>query len=129
MSRPLVSMVPQRHMADCTPAVLAMLYGISYEEALLALTKEAPDVLRKGAWFTELQRAARRMRQPLVLKRRWHADFDDGIVHVKFKTGGNHVVLLRAGLFWDTDFTAWQPSDYLKAKKAKTGSLLVREDQ
>jgi hypothetical protein len=127
--RPLVSMLPQRHATDCTTAVLAMYLGISYEEALLAITKEAPHILKRGAWFTEIQRAARRIGVRLALKRRWNADFDEGIVHVKFRSGSNHVVLLRAGLFFETDFDVWVPADYLKAKKAKTGSLLVREDQ
>lgn len=127
--KPLVSMVPQRHVADCSSAVLAMFLGISYEEALLALTRVSPHLLRKGIWFTELRKAAKRMGVPLTLKRRWNADFDDGIAHIKFKRGGNHVVLLRAGLFWDTDFNVYIPSDYLKAKKAGTGSLLVRMDQ
>lgn len=128
---PLVSMVPQRHPADCSSAVLAMFLGITYEEALLALTQEAPGLLRKGVWFTEIQRAAKGMGVPLTLKRRWNPDFDDGIAHVKFKKGkgGNHVVLLRAGLFFDTDFNVYHPQDYLKAKQATAGGLLVREDQ
>lgn len=129
MTQPLVSMVPQRHMADCASAVTAMFLRISYEEALLALSRESPELIKKGVWFTELQRAAAGMGVPLKLKRKWNADFDDGIAHVKFKWGGNHVVLVRAGLAWDTDFTAWYPSEYLKARKAKFGSLLVREDQ
>lgn len=126
--QPLVSMLPQRHRADCSAAVLGMLLGISYEEALLALTRESPELLRKGVWFTELQRAAKQMGIPLRLKRRWDANFDDGIAHVRFRSGGNHVVLLRAGLFFDTNFEVWYPSEYLKARKAKAGSLLVRED-
>jgi hypothetical protein len=126
--QPLVSMVPQRHVADCTSAVLAMFLRITYEEALLVITKEAPDVLRKGAWFTELQRAAKGMGVPLTLKRRWNPDFDDGIAHVKFTKGGNHVVLLRAGLFFDTDFNVYHPHEYLKAKRATAGGLLVRAE-
>lgn len=126
--KPLVSMVPQRHRADCAAAVTSMFLGISYEEALLALHQESPELIRKGVWFTELQRAAAGMGIPLKLKRKWDADFDDGIAHIKFKWGGNHVVLLRAGLFFDTNFEVWHPSDYLKARKAKAGSLLVRED-
>lgn len=129
MIQPLVSMVPQRHMADCASAVTAMFLRISYEEALLALSKESPELIRKGVWFTELQRAAKAMGVPLKLKRRWDANIDDGIAHVRFKWGGNHVVLIRAGIAWDTNFEAFYPEDYLKARKAKFGSLLVREDQ
>jgi hypothetical protein len=128
VNQPLVSMVPQRHRADCAAAVTSMFLGISYEEALLALHGESPELIRKGVWFTELQRAAKNMGIPLKLKRTWDANIDDGIAHVKFKWGGNHVVLLRAGLFFDTDFTVWYPADYCKARKAKTGSLLVRAE-
>lgn len=127
MTQPLVSMVPQRHLADCVAAVTSMFLRVSYEEALLALSKESPELIRKGVWFTELQRAARQMGVPLKLKRRWDVNFHDGIVHVRFARGGNHVVLLRAGLFWDTNFEAWYPEDYLKAKKAKVGSMLIRD--
>jgi hypothetical protein len=127
VSQPLVSMVPQRHRADCAAAVTSMFLRISYEEALLALSKESPELIRKGVWFTELQRAAKKMGVRLKLKRRWNPDFDDGIAHVRFSQGGNHVVLLRAGLFFDTNFEVWHPAEYLRARKAKAGSLLVRE--
>jgi hypothetical protein len=30
-------------------------------------------------------------------------------------------------LFFDTNFEVWHPAEYLKARKAKAGSLLVRE--
>lgn len=127
--KPLVSMVPQRHRADCTAAVMSMFLGMSYEEVLLALARESPGLLKKGAWFTELVRASKHLGVPFKIKRRWSTDFDDGIVHVKFHNRTNHVVLLRAGLYFDTNFEIWHPADYLKARRAKTGSLLVREDQ
>jgi ABC-type bacteriocin/lantibiotic exporter with double-glycine peptidase domain len=129
VSQPLVAMVPQRHAKDCCAAVLAMFLGISYEDALLALNKEAPGMIRRGIYFTELRRAAKKIGVPLKEKRQWDAELDDGIAHIRHKNGANHVVLLRAGIVWDTDFTAWELPDYLKAKKARTGPLLVREDR
>lgn len=128
MSRPLVSMVPQRHMADCGVSVLSMFLRISYEEALLAVGKEAPKVLGRGLWFTQLRRAARRLGVRTRIKRTWRANADDGIVYIKNQRGPNHCVLLRRGLFFDTDFNVYDPSDYLKATKARTGALLVRAE-
>jgi hypothetical protein len=130
VSQPLVSMIPQRHIADCGCATLAMLLGISYEDALLALGGEAPKILRGGVWLTQLQRAAAKLGSPLKIKRRWDAEFDEGIVQIRFKSGtGYHVVLLRAGLFFDTQFEVWHPDDYLRQRRAVTGPLLVREDE
>jgi hypothetical protein len=126
VSQPLVSMVPQRHPKDCVPAVLAMYLGISYEDALVALNKEAPGLIRRGVYFTELRRAAKKMGVALKERRRWDVEDADGIAHIRFRNGANHVVLIRAGLAWDTDFTVWELPDYLKAKKAGVGPLLIR---
>lgn len=118
-------MIPQRHIADCGCATLAMLLGISYEDALLALGGEAPRVLRGGVWLTQLQRAAAKLGSPLKIKRRWNIDEDEGIAQIRFKSGAYHVVVLRAGLFFDTSCEVWHPDDYLKARKAITGPLLI----
>jgi ABC-type bacteriocin/lantibiotic exporter with double-glycine peptidase domain len=129
VSHPIVSMTPQRHRADCGCACLAMLLGISYEDALLALGGEAPKILRDGIWLTELQRGALRLGVPLKVKRRWDVEADEGIAQIRTRADAHHVVVLRAGLFFDTDFSIWYPDDYLRAKKAKTGPLLVRGDE
>ena len=39
-----------------------------------------------------------------------------------------HVVVLREGLLFDTDLTVWRVDDYISAKRAKTGALLIRKD-
>jgi hypothetical protein len=106
-----------------------MLLGISYEDALLALGGEAPKILRGGVWLTELQRGALRLGVPLKVKRRWDVESDEGIAQIRYKAGSYHVVVLRAGLFFDTNFDVWEPTDYLRAKKAQTGPLLVRVDE
>ena len=127
MSLPLVSMVPQRHQADCGVAILAMFLGVTYEDALLALGGEVPRVLRRGVWLPEVQRAAAKLGVPLKLKRRVDPLEDDGIVRVQF-TRNAHVVLLRNGLIWDTTLDVWEPEDYQRAKRVRFGSILVRED-
>jgi ABC-type bacteriocin/lantibiotic exporter with double-glycine peptidase domain len=125
MSQPLVSMVPQRHAADCAVSCLSMLLSISYEDSLLAFGGHVPHVLRRGVYLTEIQKAAAKLGTTLRLRRRWDVDDDEGIVHIRFRSGDNHVVVLRAGLFFDTMFDVWEPSDYLKANRATTGPLLM----
>jgi hypothetical protein len=127
VSIPLVSLVPQRHMADCGVAVLAMFLGVTYEDALLALGGVVPRVLRRGVWMPEVQRAAGKLGVPLKMKRRADVAEDDGIVRVQFKRNA-HVVLLRNGLIWDTTLEVWEPDDYQRAKRVRLGSILVRED-
>jgi hypothetical protein len=127
VSIPLVSLVPQRHMADCGVAVLAMFLGVTYEDALLALGGDVPRVLRRGVWMPEVQRAAGKLGVPLRMKRRADVAEDDGIVRVQFKRNA-HVVLLRNGLIWDTTLEVWEPDDYQRAKRVRLGSILVRED-
>lgn len=124
--KPIVSMVPQRHPSDCGVSVLSMFLQVSYEEALLAISKDAPRVLRTGMWFTEVRRAAKRLGVPLRLKRRWNALTDEGILYVKNRRGPNHLILLRERLLWDTNFEVWRLDDYRKASGATFGALLVK---
>lgn len=128
MSAPLITVVAQRHPADCGVSCLAMFLGVSYEDALIALGGEVPQILKRGVFFTELTRAADKLGARMRLKARWDAEADEGIAQVQFKKGTNHVVVVREGLFFDTDYSVWAPEDYVKAKKVKMGSLLVRED-
>ncbi len=126
--QPLVSMIPQRHIADCGPTCLAMFLGVTYEDALLALGGEIPDVHRRGVWFPELQRAAARLGATTKIKRRPDLEFDEGILNICFRNGNQHVVVLREGLLFDTDLTIWKIDDYCAAKRAVTGSLMIWED-
>lgn len=125
---PLVRLVAQRHASDCGVSALAMLLGVSYEEALLALGGEVPRILRRGVWATEIQRAAAKLGATLRVRRTWDAEADEGILWVSFRKGGQHVVLLRESLVFDTDLSVWAVDDYLRAKKAIAKSLIVRED-
>lgn len=126
MTIPLVVMQPQRHSSDCTVAALAMAVGASYEDALLAFKE--PDVLRSGAWLTQVQRAAKRLGVDLKRKRQWDPEKDEGIAQVRHRRGNHHCVVIREGLVFDTDFTVWLPPDYLKARRGTWGTLLLRAD-
>lgn len=121
---PLVTLVAQRHEMDCGVACLAMFLGVSYEDALLALGGEVPRVLRRGVYFTELRRAAEALGACMALKRKWNWT-DEGLLHIKLYKRGEHLVVLRRGLIFETDLSVWQPQDYLKAKKARAGGLLM----
>jgi hypothetical protein len=125
VSQPLVSMIPQRHVADCSVSCLAMFLGITYEDALLAYGGDVPNILRGGVWLSQIQRAAAKLGTPLKITRRWDVEEDEGIVHVRFKSGYGHVLVLRSGLFFNTMFDVWEPSDYLKANRATVGPLLM----
>lgn len=122
--QPLVQVIPQRHAADCGAAVLSMFLPAVYEEVILALNK--PSMLRNGVWLTELMRASQHFDVPLKKKPVWDAEHDDGIAQVRFRRGPYHVVLVRAGLVFDTDCSVWEPDDYLTARRASFGPLLVR---
>lgn len=129
MSQPLVSMIPQRHEADCGVPILAMFLGISYEDALLAIGQDAPKVLRSGLWTKEMQRASAKLGVPLKIKRTWDVEDADGIAQIRLAGKFNHYLLVRAGLLFNTDFNVWEPDDYLKARRATFGVLLVRETE
>lgn len=122
--QPLVVVVPQRHQADCGAAALSMFLSASYEEVLLALNK--PSMLRGGVWLTDLIRAARCFDVRLKKKPVWDAEQDDGIAQVRQRRGPYHVVLVRAGLIFDTDCSVWEPDDFVTARRATFGPLLVR---
>lgn len=125
--KPLVSIVAQRHPGDCGVASLAMFLGVSYEEALIALGGEAPTVLRSGVWWSELKRAAAHFGVAMTVKRKWTLA-DDGLLQVRYKKG-YHVVLLRRGLVFDTDYRVWDFATFSAAPpRAPFGPLLVRED-
>lgn len=118
-------MVAQKHPADCCAAALAMLLGISYEEALVATSQIQPGVLERGLYLNELERAAKQFGVKLARRRKYDLESDTGILNVLDHKGFDHVVVLRYGLFFNTDLTVWEPEVYLAAHKAKAGTLLV----
>lgn len=121
---PLIRIVAQRHEGDCTAAALSMLLSVSYEEALLAL--DDPSVLSCGAWLTQIVTAAAHFGVQLRQRNRWNADQHEGIARVRRGRHRHaHVVVVRAGLVFNTDHTVWRPVDYLAAERATFGALLI----
>ena len=128
MDAPILKVIPQRHVADCGGACLAMLCGVSYENALVAVAQEQPNVCVTGVYLRELRTAAKRLGYALKAKRRFDLETDTGILNLssrKWKL--EHLVLLREGLVIETDGTLWDAELYLKQHRAKLGSLYVAE--
>ena len=121
---PFLCVVPQRHSTDCSCACLAMLLGVSYEDALLAL--RAPHVVTRGVMVRQVLAAARRLGHPLRFCRTFDLDSDTGILGVKSpQWPTEHLVVLKDGLIVDTDATIWDVDVFLSAYDAKPTSLLT----
>lgn len=124
---PIIRVIAQRHIGDCSVACLAMLLQVSYEEALLAF--EPKRVITKGAYVSAVKTAARRLKRTLRQRRKFDLEEDTGILVITFTDGGpRHVVVLKEGLIIDTDSTVWDADMYMTAKDATGTSLLTLED-
>jgi ABC-type bacteriocin/lantibiotic exporter with double-glycine peptidase domain len=128
MDAPVLMVVQQRFPMDCGVACLAMICGVSYENALVAVAQDTPNVCISGMWTKQFQAAAKRLGYRLRQKRRPDLEQDTGILGLSCKTWpGDHVVVLREGLIIETDGTLWEPDVFLRHYKARPGSLLVAE--
>jgi ABC-type bacteriocin/lantibiotic exporter with double-glycine peptidase domain len=128
MDAPIIRVVLQRHPADCGVACLAMLCGVSYENALVAIAQYQPDVCVSGLQLRDLRAAARRIGFALKAQRHYDIETDTGILNLSFKKRRlEHLVVLREGLVIETDGTLWDAELYLNQNKAVPGYLLVAE--
>ncbi len=124
---PFLQIVPQRHSSDCAVACLAMLLGVSYEAALLAMRK--PQAMTCGVKVRDILAAARRLKRPLRFRRKFDLETDTGIVGLRAaKWPSEHVAILKEGLIVDTDATIWETDCFLAAYDAKAISLLTLQD-
>ena len=79
-----------------------------------------------GLYLSQIERVARAIGYPLRRKNPCDFHNDKGILHVQFKNGDLHVVILMAGLIFDTDdLTVWLPAEYKAAKRIKYRAILV----
>ena len=128
MDVPIIKVIPQRAPADCGVACLAMLCGVSYENALVAVAQEQPNVCVRGLWLKELRGAARRLGYRLKTCRSYDLETDTGILNLSSKKWKlEHLVVLREGLVIETDGTLWDADLYLKSHRATAGTLLIAE--
>lgn len=128
MDAPILRMVLQRHPRDCGVAVLAMLCGVSYEEALVAVSAEAPMVLTHGLTTQQLVGAARRLGYRLRRTKRYDVETDTGALCVQNpRWPTDHLVVLAEDRIIETDGLLWEPDTFFKHYHAKPGVLFVAE--
>ena len=128
MDLPVVKIIVQRFDMDCSVACLAMLLGVSYENVLVAIAQDHPDVCAVGAWTKHLKAAARRLGYILKEHRTYDMDADTGLLNVTCPLWKHdHLVVLKEGLIIDTDGTIWDAAVYLENQHTKAGTLLVAE--
>ena len=116
---------------DCGVSSFAMCLGITYPQALVALSAVAPKILDEAVSSSEMRRAARRMGVTLRLRTRG-VDVDDeeteGILIVRFVAdAAKHAVYLKRSLIFDgrTD-AVWDADVYLRIHNCDVEGLLVR---
>lgn len=105
-----------------------MLLGLTYENVLVAVAQDNPNVCAEGMYLRDFRRAAKRLGYRLTSRKTYDLETDTGLLRVDAKKWAQaHVVVLREGLIIDTDGTLFDADVYLAAKKAKPGYLLVAE--
>jgi len=114
---------------DCGVACLAMICGVSYEAALIAVAKIVPDICTDGIYANrQLKAAAKDLGFKLRVTRRIDWEQDTGILNVVLETREHdHLVVLREGLVIETDGTLWEPDVFLRHNNGRPGTLLVAE--
>jgi hypothetical protein len=111
---------------DCAVACLAMLFGLAYEDVLIAFTHH---VITEGATIRQVKAAARRLQRKLVWSRKLgDLDADMGVLAVRSdRWHTDHLVVLKEGLIIDTDATIWDYDVFLSVYAATPVSILRLE--
>ncbi len=112
---------------DCAVSTLAMLVGVTYEEALAAFERPA-SVLVDGADWGAIRKAARRLKVATrLLRTRFDLDEDTGVLALKKARADEHLVFLWEGRIIDGNGELWRmPMAYLDAYGYMPTGLLVR---
>lgn len=125
---PVIQIIQQRTDADCGIAVLAMYLGESYEDVLALASRVELGSHRLGMWIKHIEATAKLIGKPLRRRRKWDFETSEGILsltHLTFED--DHVVVLKAGLIFDTDGTVWEPETYFATKQYKPTLLLEKK--
>jgi hypothetical protein len=124
---PILRLERQRAEGDCAIACLASITGRSYEDVLIEAAKEkGRSPHEEGLYLSAIIRVAERLGYPVRNKRPVNLVKDKGIVSVHYCAGHEHVLILMAGLIFETfDCTVWLPEEYQKEHRAKFTSVLV----
>src|SRR4029079_453431 len=105
---PIIRVIPQRYDSDCGVSCLAMICGVTYENALVAVAQFAPNVCISGMWLKHLESAALLLGFKLRRRRTFDWDTDTGILVLSRPRLPLHVVVLREGLVIETDGCLWE---------------------
>ena len=127
---PVVQIVTQKAAGDCGIVVLAMYLGKSYEDVFAATVQETnAHIHNDGMWVTQIKRVAKALGVTLRRQKAWNMDEDAGMLILdgsRRTDGMHHVVLLKAGLIFNTDGLVWEPDVFLKHFRYRPTGLLVR---
>ncbi len=128
MDLQIIRLTMQRYDMDCGVACLAMICGVTYENALVAVAQNNPDVCVTGCYTEHLTKAAKILGFSLKSKRRFDVESDTGILNIECENNKNHhLVVLWEGRIIDTDAGLYMPDVYFSVNKAKPTMLFVAE--
>lgn len=109
----VTTLVPGREAADCVVASLAMYLNLTYEDVLRVVSLVDKEHAGKiGLWIPQIKKAAKKLGQPLKLKKKFNWDEDYGLLLTS-----DHCTVLRNGLIIDPDKTVWEWEDFLEHYK------------
>jgi ABC-type bacteriocin/lantibiotic exporter with double-glycine peptidase domain len=128
MELPIIKAIYQRYGMDCGVACLAMICGVTYETALVAVARKQPDVCAAGVWSKHLVAGADHLGFTLRKRQRFDLDADTGILNVSSPAWRNdHLVVLWEGRIIDTDAGFYMQDVYFSINNAKATALFVAE--
>ena len=126
-----VHIIPQRQANDCGISCLAMLLGVSYEEASRAIREINPKSMAKnGLYIKELEQAGRLLGGSFKRRRKIDLESDTGILrlaHADHPHRMGHFVILQDGRIIDPadGGMVWDTLTYLEAHKFVPKTLLT----
>jgi len=127
-SSPVIQIILQRSTGDCALVALAMFLGRSYEDVLAVAGSLDEQVHRHGLYIPQILKIAKRLGTPLCRRKHWDLETSEGILDLASTINADaHVVVLKAGLIFDTEGTVWSPEVYLLNEYYKPMSLLERK--
>lgn len=124
-----VKVCSKRHTHDCLVCCLVMLLGVSYEAALLAISKVDPTLATTGLYFSQAKKAVKSLGFNLkaVRKGRYSLEESVGILRLDMPKTAHAVILLRGVIIDPEGGEIWDdPQAYFENSKVKqVGSLWV----
>lgn len=112
--------VPQRELADCAIAAMAMLSGRSYEDVLREVVLADPkDRGRTGLSDHQIRKVMKALGVPVRHRARIDYDEDYGLLRLH-----DHMCVLRNGLIVEND-TLWDVDDWRRQRGYQDENLVM----